>query len=82
MTLYTDYRVQPCPVNCDTLLLCYNPYFDVQFRQCYSLDELLSVLKQAPSSHKVVLLADSFDAGADLIVQVGKMKRSAEVRGE
>jgi hypothetical protein len=44
MSLYSDYRVLPCPINCDTLFLCYNPYFDVQFKQCYELEELVDLL--------------------------------------
>lgn len=80
--LYSEYRVLPFPVNCDTLLLCYNPYFDVQFKQCYALDDLLSLLGKAPPTHKVVLFADSFDAGQDLITQVNRLKEEGKNRAE
>lgn len=73
MALYTQYRVLPCPIACDTLFLCYNPYFDVQFQQCYSLTDLLPLTRHAPPTHRVVLLADTFDAGIELIQQLNTL---------
>jgi hypothetical protein len=80
MALYSQYRVLPCPIACDTLLLCYNPYFDVQFKQCYSLQELLSLLQDAPPTHRTLLLADTFEAGTELIAKVDRLRAEGEGR--
>ncbi len=74
MALYSQYRVLPFQISCDTLLLCYNPYYDVQFKQCYSLNDLALLLQQAPPTHKPVLFADTFEAGSDMITQVSRLK--------
>jgi hypothetical protein len=60
MAVYSQYRVLPFQISCDTVLLCYNPYFDIQFKQCYSLPDLLQLLEQAPPTHRPVLFADTF----------------------
>lgn len=63
MSLGSIFRILPFPITCDTSIFCYNPYFDVQFKQYYSLKDLSKAVQSVPSAYKIVIMLDSFDEG-------------------
>jgi hypothetical protein len=74
MSLYSDYKILPYSIKSDTVFICYNAYYDVQFKQCYSFSDLLPLLSEVPSSYKIVMLADTFDEGMDQISKLNRLK--------
>ena len=73
MNLGINFRILPYPITCDTIILCYNPYFDIQFKQFYSLDDLSKAVQSVPSAYKIVITADSFEEGEEIITKISEI---------
>ena len=73
MSLFTNYKILPFSIDCDTMILCCNPYYDIQLKQCFDEKEMLKVLQGIPETFKTVLLAETYEDGTDQISKISKL---------
>lgn len=74
MSLFTNYKILPFSIDCDTMLLCCNPYYDIQFKQCFDEKEMLRILQDIPETFKIVLLAGSYEDGIEQVSKISKLE--------
>lgn len=73
MSLGSIFRILPYPITCDMTILCYNPYFDIQFKQFYSINDLSKAVPTVPSSYKIVIMSDNFEEGESIITKISEL---------
>lgn len=71
--MFTNYKILPFSIDCDTMLLCCNPYYDIQFKQCFDEKEMLSILQGIPETFKIVLLAGTYEEGMEQVSKISKL---------